>query len=122
MSDNYFDLEDRTSEFSKEVIELVRYIKQDCITKTLIFQLVKSATSVGANYREANHAETKQDFKHKIAICRKEINESIYWLDLLISVVPSKKEETIKILKEAKELNLIFSKIFFTTLKNLKQE
>ncbi|MFH1564229.1 MAG: four helix bundle protein [bacterium] len=68
-----YDLEERTRKFSKSIIDLLRKVRQDEINKNIISQLIKAATSVGANYCEANGASSKKDFKNKIFICRKEI-------------------------------------------------
>jgi four helix bundle protein len=73
---------------------------------------VKAATSIGANYGEANDAESKKDFRHKIGICRKESKETKYWLPLLAEAVPELREDARVLWQEAKELNLIFGKIF----------
>ncbi len=112
-----YDLEERTKLFSKDIIELVIKINKSIINENIIKQLIRSATSVGANYCEANGASSKKDFKNKIYICRKEIQETKYWLELLAKT----NQEEIYILrelwKEAHELTLIFNKIAFS-LKN----
>jgi four helix bundle protein len=59
---NGYDLEERTAKFGENVIEFCKSIKQDVITKPLISQLVRSGTSVGANYMEANAASSRRDF------------------------------------------------------------
>lgn len=71
-----YNLEDRTIKFSEEIIELVKKVQLDTINKPIINQLVRSATSVGANYCEANGASSKKDFKNKIHICKKEAIEN----------------------------------------------
>ena len=75
-----YDLEDRTRKFSKEVIGLLMRLGKNIMNENIIRQLVRSATSVGANYCEANGAASRRDFKNKIYICRKEIQETKYWL------------------------------------------
>jgi len=72
---------------------------------------VKAATSVGANYGEANDAESKRDFRHKIGICRKESKESKYWLRLIAVSEPALRDAAATLWQEAKELNLIFGAI-----------
>jgi len=67
-----YDLEDRTAKFGEEVIKFCKAIHQNTITKPLISQLVRSATSIGANYMEANGASSRKDFRNKIFICKKE--------------------------------------------------
>ena len=66
-----YDLAERTAQFGEKIIEYCRIIPQSPITKPLITQLVKCGTSVGANYCEADNAESKNDFRHKIGICKK---------------------------------------------------
>jgi four helix bundle protein len=106
-----YDLEKRTLEFSKSVIVLVRPIKQNELNRNIISQLIRSATSVGANYREANGASSKKDFANKIHICRKEIQETEYWLELLSEACSEIIEKVRVIWKEAHQLTLIFNKI-----------
>lgn len=67
-----YDLEERTAKFGENIIELYKNIKQDIITKLIINQLIRSGTSIGANYMEANGASSKKDFRNKIFICKKE--------------------------------------------------
>lgn len=114
-----YDLEKRTRDFSKEVIKFLKHIKRDEINRNLISQLVRSATSVGANYCEANGASSKKDFKNKIFICRKEIQETKYWLEMMVETNSEAKSQLEKLWKEAHELTLIFNKIS-VTLKNKK--
>ncbi|HDO23856.1 MAG TPA: four helix bundle protein [bacterium] len=109
-----YDLEERTKKFSKNIIDLLKRIKKDEINKNLIFQLIKSSTSVGANYCEANGASSKKDFKNKIFICRKEIQETKYWIELLSRSNPETEEDLRKLWKESHELTLIFNKISTT--------
>ena len=81
-------------------------------------QLLKSATSIGANYREAVRAESKADFIHKIAISEKEAGETLYWLELLDQSGLYKKLEFSILQKECSQLIRIFSAIGRTTKKN----
>ena len=75
-----YDLEERTTKFSKELISLCKKCRLDTISKPIVSQLVRSGTSVGANYSEANGASSKKDFRSKIFICKKESKETMYWL------------------------------------------
>ena len=75
-----YDLEERTAKFGESVIKLCRKIPKDEITKPLINQLIRAATSVGANYCEADDAVSKLDFKNKIGISKKESRESKHFL------------------------------------------
>ena len=76
-SQNKYDLESRTSQFSKNLIMICRKCTQDIITSPIINQLIRSGTSIGANYFEANGASSKKDFKNKIFICKKECREPL---------------------------------------------
>ena len=98
----------------ENIIDLLKTIKLNSINKSIVNQLVRSATSVGANYCEANGASSKKDFKNKIHICKKEIKETKYWLQLLVKTNNEKKKEIRELWKEAQELTLIFSKIIIT--------
>ena len=69
--------------FAVRVVKLYQYLCEQKKEFILSKQLLRSGTSVGAMVREAEHAETKNDFKHKMGIAQKEINETIYWLELL---------------------------------------
>jgi four helix bundle protein len=105
-----YDLEERLSLFSKSLIKLLKWVEKTHINQNIISQLLKSWTSVGANYKEANWSMTPKDFKHKISICRKEAKETVYRLDLLgLFVVDVDWYK--KVAQEAKELLLIFNKI-----------
>ena len=107
-----YDLEGRTLNFSKDVLCLIKNdIKENNLNRNIISQLVRSSTSVGANYCEANGSSSKKDFRNKIYICKKEIKETKYWIELLAQVESEHKERLRIIWKEAQELTLIFSKI-----------
>jgi four helix bundle protein len=107
-----YDLEERTAKFGEEIVKFCRRVPQDTVTKPLINQLVKCGTSVGANYCEADDAESGNDFKHKIGICKKEARESKHFLRMVVVAVPDMKEEAKVLWKEAQELNLILNSIF----------
>jgi four helix bundle protein len=106
-----YDLEDRTAKFAGEIIKLVKSIKQTPVNMRIISQLVGSGGSIGANYCEANEAESKRDFMHKISICKKEIKETRHWLRLLLKSNPEIKSKIKVLQEENQELLLIFSKI-----------
>ncbi|MGI8980137.1 MAG: four helix bundle protein [Pirellulaceae bacterium] len=106
-----YDLEERTAVFGEQIIKFLKCIRRNPINTPLITQLVRSATSIGANYCEGNDAESRKDFRHKMSLCRKESRESMYWLRQLSAAQPESVEEARKLWKEAKELNLIFSAI-----------
>jgi four helix bundle protein len=105
------DLQERTACFGEAVIRFVRPMPLNAITSAVINQLVRSDTSVGANYCEADDAESKKDFRHKISICLKEAKETRHWLRMMAAAVPESRDEARTLYKEAKELNLIFAAI-----------
>lgn len=106
-----YNLEERTAKLGEEIIKFCRGIKQDTITKSIINQLIRSGTSIGANYMEANSASSRKDFKNKIHICKKETQETKHWLRMIAIAVPSIKQEARNLWQEVQELTLIFGKI-----------
>lgn len=106
-----YDLEERTAKFGESVIRFCQQRKQDNITSPLINQVVRSSTSIGANYCEANNAASQKDFRNKIFICKKEAQETKHWLRMLAQCFPEKKEELKSLWKECQELTMIFQKI-----------
>ncbi|MFH1546828.1 MAG: four helix bundle protein [Patescibacteria group bacterium] len=106
-----YDLEERVEKFGEDVIDFLKLIKLDAINKPIVIQLVRSATSIGANYMEANQASSKKDFRNKIRISQKEANESKHWLRMLAKAAPLKAVICRKFWKEAHELVLIFAAI-----------
>lgn len=106
-----YDLEERTAKFGENIIELCKRVPKTVVTTPIISQLVRSGTSIGANYSEANGASSKKDFKNKIFICKKEAIETKYWLRMLAKADENFKNECKILWKETQELTLIFSKI-----------
>ncbi|MBN2197625.1 four helix bundle protein [Candidatus Wolfebacteria bacterium] len=106
-----YDLEDRTAKFGENIIKFAKKIPKNPTNISLITQLVKSGTSIGANYCEADCAESKKDFEHKLGICKKESKETKHWLRMIATAVPELKDEAKILWKETTELNLIFSSI-----------
>jgi len=106
-----YDLEERTAKFGENIIEFAKKIPKSSITLPIISQLVRSGTSVGANYCEADEAESSKDFKHKLGISKKESRETKYWLRMIIKAVPELEGEAKILWQEAKELSLIFNSI-----------
>ena len=111
ISKNNYDLEERTAKFGENTILFAKKIPVHEITRPLIGQFVRSGTSIGANYCEADEAESKKDFGHKIRICKKESRETKHWLRMIVVAAPQLKEEAKKLWQEAKELTLIFNAI-----------
>jgi len=106
-----YNLEERTAKFGKNIIAFVKTIPQNTINRSLINQIVRSGTSIGANYMEADASESKKDFRHKISICRKESKETKHWLRMIVKANPEKASQSRILWKEAQELTLIFSAI-----------
>lgn len=109
-----YDLEERTARFGENVIKFAKKIPVNKVTERIIPQLVAAGTSVGANYCEADDAESSKDFVHKIGICKKEARESKHWLRMIavvISELPELKDDNRVLWQEAHELNLIFNTI-----------
>lgn len=106
-----FDLEERTAVFGESVIVFAKSLPRDVVTSSLISQLVRSSTSIGANYCEACDAQSNKDFIHKIAICRKESHETKHWLQMVAAAAPERKQDARKLWQEAQELTLIFATI-----------
>jgi four helix bundle protein len=106
-----YDLEERTSLFGEHIISYLKTLPKNEITRPIISQLIRSATSIGANYCEADGADSKKDFIHKIGISKREAKETKYWLRMLATAHPEGKTECQSFWREAQELTLIFSSI-----------
>lgn len=106
-----YDLEERTAKFGENIIEFVQSLASTPINRPIISQIIRSGTSIGANYMEANQASSKKDFRNKIYFCKKESNETKHWLRMISKANPDKAKECRKLWKEVQELTLIFSKI-----------
>jgi four helix bundle protein len=107
-----YDLEERTALFGEAIIDFARTIPQDAVTNRIISQLVAAATSVGANYVEADDAVSKKEFIKSIGTCRKEARETKHFLRRIVRAVPELKPQARTLWLEGKELHLIFSKIW----------
>lgn len=103
------DLKKRTKRFALDVIELVSTIPSNRTADILCRQLLRSATSVGANYRSACRARSKADFISKITIVEEETDESLYWLELLTESGLGRSERTVSLMNEADQLTAIFT-------------
>jgi four helix bundle protein len=104
-------LEARTREFAVRIIRLSTNLPNTPEAKAIKYQLTKSATSVGANYREANRARSRPDFKNKVKICESEASETVYWLTIISELEWITKPFIQPILSEAKQLLAIFTSI-----------
>ena len=116
-NEKVFDLEERTGKFGEVIIEFAKTLEKNEINRPLVGQLVDAGTSVGANYTEADGAESKKDFRHKIAICKKEAKETKHWLRMIRKANPHRAVECHKLWQEAHELMLIFSSIILSKKK-----
>ena|SRR5438105_13021079 len=110
-----YDLEERTAHFGEAAIRFAKKIPQNPVNNRLISQLVGAATSVGANYCEADDGVSKSDFKHKISTCKKEARETKFFLRMVATSEPCLKSEARVLWQEAKELHLIFCAIWRRT-------
>jgi len=99
--------------FSENIIIAIKNFPKNIASTPIIKQLIRSATSIGANYREANGAASKKDFINRIHFCKKEAKETMYWLQLLAKAIEDEKSKNVcRVLwKESQELTFIFSKI-----------
>lgn len=109
-----YNLEERTLQFAKNIIDICKKIPKNSVNLPLVNQIVRSATSIGANYREANDGLGKKDFIHRLRIARKEAKETSYWLDLLVETDP--QIDFSSLTKECQELRNILSSIITKSL------
>jgi four helix bundle protein len=109
-----YNLEDRTLQFSKDSILLCKKLPKNIINSPLIAQVVRSSTSIGANYREANDGLGKKDFILRLRIARKEAKETSYWFELLAEANPLVNFSVL--IKECLELRNILSSIIAKSL------
>ncbi len=107
-----YDLDERAAQFGEAIIDFAKKVPVTPITKRLIEQLVGAGTSVGANYREADDAVSKKDFRHKISISKREAREAKFFLRMTVRAVPELRDAAKPLWQEAKELHLIFAKIY----------
>jgi len=118
MNSKPLDIRERTFQFALQTFRICEQIneteKQFIITK----QLARSASSVGANVREARNAESKNDFIHKLSIALKECDESIYWIELLKGLSKSKEQELMTLEDESNQIMKILSTIILKTKNN----
>ena len=111
-NDKPYDLEERTALFGEAVIDFAKKIPVNPVTTRLIPQVVAAGTSVGANCREADDSVSKKDFRHRISISKREARETKFFIRMIVRAVPNLKEEAKPLWQEAKELHLIFAKIY----------
>jgi len=107
-----FDLEERTARFGEAIIALAKRVPVNPVTEPLIPQLVRSGTSIGANYCEADDAGSKKEFRYRISICKRESRETKFNIRMIVAAVPELKVDARPLWQEAKELNLIFAAVY----------
>jgi four helix bundle protein len=112
------DLKDRTKRFAVEIARIVDRLPRSAAGDVLGRQLLRSATSVGANYRSACRAQTRAVFASKLAIVIEECDEAAYWLELLLNLELVPENEFLRLHREADELTAIFVSSRKTTVAN----
>ena len=105
------DLEARTKRFALAVIQLMTGLPKSMVCDVIGRQLLRSATSIGANYREANRAVSRADFANKLGTVQKESAETQYWLELLLESRIAQGDRIDEAHREASELLAIFTAI-----------
>lgn len=113
-----YDLEEKFEQLGEKIIILAKQACKNPVALPLANQLVRSGTSIGANYMEANGASSKKDFKNKIHICKKEAKETMHWLRMLAITDDKTKDECRKLWQETQGYAKMFSKIISTTQDN----
>jgi len=109
ISNEFNNLKTRTQKFAIEIINLIKKMDSSKSSKVISNQLLRAATSVGANYRAACRARSKADFISKITIVEEEADECIYWLELIEMAKILETKDLENLLKEASELTAIFT-------------
>ncbi|MGD0035836.1 MAG: four helix bundle protein [Bacteroidota bacterium] len=115
------DLVERIFVFSTDVIKFLRTVPNNVETNVLKYQLIKSATSVGANYEEAQAGISRREFKAKVSIALKEAREANYWIRIFVEIGLSKEKEINRLLKESEELKSILGSIVSKMHKTINQ-
>ena len=118
MRDNI--IKNKSFEFAIRIVKLYQFLCNDKKEFVLSKQLLRSGTSIGAMVREAEHSESKADFVHKLAIAQKEINETIYWLELLNATEYLNTQQFESINNDAVEIIKLITSIIKTTKNNGK--
>jgi len=114
------ELEERTKQFAIAVVKDVLRFPRNVATEVVGRQVLRSATSIGANYREANRAESREDFIHKVGIAEKEAAETQYWLEICQAIKLGRPEAIQSRLTEVGELLAILLTIGKNAQRRLK--
>lgn len=112
------EMEKRLKEFGFGIIKLVRIIPKNDENRILGRQIIRSSTSIGANYAEAVYGQTRQEFLHCLSICRKETNETLYWLEMILYANPAYKKHVDLLLEENNQL----LRIFISSIKTIRSK
>ena len=120
--ENKKDLKDRTKKFALRIINMYSALPNSVEAKVLGKQVLRSGTSVGANYREASQGRSKAEFIAKMGICLNELEETTYWFELIIEGNILSKNKLFSLLQESKELTAIFVTIIKNAKTNLKKK
>ncbi len=115
---NSNELKNRTKNFAIDIIKLLKSVPKDFISEVLFKQLLRSSTSVAANYRAACRAKSRADFVNKIGTVEEEADESLFWLELISESEILSLDKTKKLMDEANQLTAIFTSIKKTTKAN----
>jgi four helix bundle protein len=108
-----FDLAERMEQFGTDIVQFCQKLEVNHVTRPMVSQLVRSATSIGANYSEANNSSSKKDFRNKVIIAKKESQETEYWLRMITPCHPEHKLQIQSFNSEAHELILILQSIAY---------
>lgn len=106
------DLRDRTLVFAQDVIRFTKSIQRDSLSRSIIDQLVRASSSIGANFIEAKDSASRKDFRHKVLIAKKEASETMYWLKLCKEFTDSSELDRLQ--DECQQIVLILQKIITT--------
>ena len=109
-----YDLEERCSLFGEAVIAFARRVPMDAVSSPLVSQVVRAATSIGANYCEADEADTNKEFRYRIGVCKRESRETRFQLRMVVAAAPQMRDDARTLWQEAKELTKIFAAILRT--------
>lgn len=110
-TNRYRELEERTTAFAIRVVRLCKALPSDVVNRRLVDQIIRSAGSVGANYREANECFGKKDFAHRLRIARKECKETEHWLQIIEEANPAFSKRMRELFTECGEIRNILSAI-----------
>jgi len=109
--DKKYDLEERTAKFGEAIVAFAKRVPINPVTSPLISQLVRAGTSIGANYCEADEADTRKEFCYRIGVSKRESRETKFQIRMIVAAEPVLREQAKDLWQEAKELTRIFASI-----------